>query len=48
MMRADPYTIKPLEEVDEDPGCSDYMKRCDSCKTLLTIYVNKCFATKKN
>ena len=32
-MCADPY-IKPLKEVDQDPGCSDYMKRCDSCENF--------------
>ena len=37
-MRADPYSIKPLKEIDEDLGCSDWMEICDSNKTLLTIY----------
>ena len=35
MVRADLYSIKPLKEIDQDPGCSDCMKRCDSCKNYL-------------
>ena len=27
MVPADPYNIKPLKEVDQDPGCSNCMKR---------------------
>ena len=27
MVGADPYSIKPLKEVDQDPGCNDCMKR---------------------
>ena len=35
----DPCSIKPLKEMDQDPGCSDCMKRCDSCKnSCKTIY----------
>ena len=35
MVRADPYSIKPLKETDQDPGCSDFKKRCDSCKNYV-------------
>ena len=35
MVRADPYTIKPLSEVYEDPGYIDCMKRCDSYKNFV-------------
>ena len=35
MVRADSYSIKPLKEIDEDPGCSDCKKRCDSCKKIV-------------
>ena len=38
MVHADPYGIKPLKEVYQDPGCSNCMKGCDSCKDFLTIY----------
>ena len=38
MMRADPYSIKPLKEIDQNPGCSDCMKRCDSCKNFVDMY----------
>ena len=27
MVGADPYSTKPLKEVDQDPGCNDCMKR---------------------
>ena len=32
MVRADPYGIKSLEEIDQYLGCSDCIKKCDSCK----------------
>ena len=35
MVRADPCSIKPLKEIDQDPAWSYYMKRCDSCKSFL-------------
>ena len=35
MVRADLYSIKPLIELDQDPGCSDCIKRCDSCKNYV-------------
>ena len=45
-VRADPYTIKSLKRLDQDPGCSDYMKRCDSCKNFVDdISSFECFAT---
>ena len=48
MVRDDPYSIKPLKEIDQDPGCSDCM-RCDSCKSFANhISSFECFATKKN
>ena len=48
MMRADPYSIKPVKEIDQVPGCNDCMKRCDSCKNFVDhISSFECFATKK-
>ena len=48
MVRADHYSIKPLKEIDQDPGCIDCMKRCDSCKNFVDhISSFKRFATKK-
>ena len=48
MVRADHYSIKPLKEIDQDPGCIDCMKRCDSCKNFVDhISSFKHFATKK-
>ena len=35
MEHADPYSIKPLKEIDQNPGCSDCMERCDSCKNFV-------------
>ena len=35
IVRADPYSIKPLKEIDEDLGCSDWMKICDSSKNFV-------------
>ena len=47
MVRDDPYSIKPLKEIDQDPGCSDCM-RCDSCKGFVDHILSfECFATKK-
>ena len=49
MVRADPYSIKPLKETDQDPGCSDCKKRCDSCKNYVDhVSSFECFATTKN
>ena len=49
MVRADPYSIKPLKEVDQDLCCSDFMKRCDSCKNFVDhISSFDCFCKKKN
>ena len=48
MVRADPYSIKPLKEIDQDPGCSDCMKRCDSYKNFVDhISSFECFTQKK-
>ena len=48
MVHADPYSIKPLKEIDQNPGCSDCMKRCDSCKNFVDhVSSFECFATKK-
>ena len=48
MVRADPYSIKPLKEIDQDPGCSDCMKRCDSYKNFVEhISSFECFVKKK-
>ena len=48
MVRADSYSIKPLKEIDEDPGCSDCNKRCDFCKNFLDhISSFEYFTTKK-
>ena len=45
IVRADTYGIKPLKEVDQDPRCSDFMKRCDSCKVFVDHTPSfKCFA----
>ena len=47
MVRADPYSIQPLKEIDQNPVCSDCMKRCDSCKSFLDhVSSFECFATK--
>ena len=47
MVHADPYSIIPLQEIDQDPGCSDCMRRCDSCKNFVDhISSFECFATK--
>ena len=35
MVRVDPYSIKPSKEIDQDPGSSDYKKRCDSCENYV-------------
>ena len=40
MVCVDHYGIKPLKKVDQDPGCSDCMRRCDSSSF-------ECFPTKK-
>ena len=48
MVHADPYSIKPLKEIDSDPSCNDCMKRCDSYKNFVdNISSFECFATKK-
>ena len=47
MMRADPYSIKPVKEIDQVPGCNDCMKRCDSCKNFVDhISSFECFTTR--
>ena len=49
IVRADHYSIKPLKEIDQDSGCIDCMKWCDSCKNFVDhISSFECFATKKN
>ena len=35
MVGPDLYSIKRLKEIDQDPGCSDCMNRCDSCKNYV-------------
>ena len=47
MVHADPYSIKPLKEVDQDPGCSDCMKRCDSVKIFWPYIIFQMFCNKK-
>ena len=48
MVRADPYSTKPFKEIDQNPGCSDCIKRCDSCENFVDhISSFECFATKK-
>ena len=45
-MHADPYSMKPLKETDQDPGCSNCMKRCHSCKNFADhISSFECFTT---
>ena len=47
MVRADSYSIKPLKETDQNPGCSDCMKRGDSYKNFVDhISSFECFTTK--
>ena len=47
MVHADPYSIKPLKEIDQDLACSDCMKRCDFCKNFVDHLSSfECFATK--
>ena len=47
VVRADPYSIKPLKEIDQNPGCSDCMKRCDSFKSFVDhVSSFECFAVK--
>ena len=41
MVCVDHYGITPFKKVDQDPGCSDCMRRCDSSSF-------ECFPTKKN
>ena len=49
MVHPNPYSTKPLKEIDQDPGCSGCMKRCDSCKNFVDhISSFECFAAKKN
>ena len=46
IVSADPDNIKPLKERDQDPVCSDCMKRYDSCKNFADhISSFECFAT---
>ena len=48
MVRAEPYSIKPLKEIDQDLSCSDCMKKCDSYKNFVEhISSFECFAQKK-
>ena len=48
MVLGDSYSIKPVKEIDQDPGCSDCMKRCDFCKNFVDhISSFECFAQKK-
>ena len=48
IVRADPASIKLFKEIDQDPGCSDCMKRCDPCENFLDhISSFECFTTKK-
>ena len=48
MVRADPYSIKPFKEIDQNAGCSVCIKRCDSCKNFVDHILSfECFATKK-
>ena len=35
MVHTDPYSIKPLKEIDQDPSCSDCKKRYDSCENFV-------------
>ena len=47
-VRAEPYSIEPLKEIDQDPGCSDCMKRYDSYKNFVDhISSFECFVKKK-
>ena len=42
---ADLYSMKPLKEIDQDPGCSEFKKRYDSCKFFVDhISSFECFA----
>ena len=46
MEHADPYGLKPLKEIDQDPGCSDCKKIRDSCKNFADhVSSFECFAT---
>ena len=46
IVHADPYSMKPLKETDQDPGCSNCMKRCHSCKNFADhISSFECFTT---
>ena len=48
MVRAEPYSIKLLKEIDQGLGCSDCMKRCDSYKNFVDHMSSfECFAKKK-
>ena len=48
MMHADPYNIKPLKEIDQNPGCNDCMIKCGSCKNFVDYISSfECFGTKK-
>ena len=44
MMRVDACSIKPEKEVNQDPDCSYFIWRYDSCKSFAD---HICFATKK-
>ena len=40
---------KTIKEIDQYPGCSNCMKRCDSCKNFVDhVSSFECFATKRN
>ena len=38
ILGVDAYSLAPLKEIDEDRCCSYWIKKCDACKNLLTIY----------
>ena len=42
MTRADPYSIKTLKEINQDPGSSDFMRRSDYVDNISSF---GCFAT---
>ena len=46
MVCINPYSVKPLEEIDRYPCFSDCMKKCDSCKNFDDhVSSFECFAT---
>ena len=47
MVHTDPYSIRPLKEIDQDLGCSGCVNRCDSCKNFDDhVSSFECLATK--